>query len=263
MDQKEIILSKIASIFRKKGFLKKNNSEFKARLKCTGLLEYYEKYSNYLIPYNYVDGNNGQFQNSNMEFDIFLGLDGIFSDLYHERRNSEIILLLKELTKSFDIGYIEEYLYDEFEEVQQLYALLGLSIEFDFDVISVSTNMASDITRVGEMFSVENWLKTRYKEVYDSYTAAIDAYTHGHIGTCIEACRTCMTSLFSVFKGTESYARWIRGVYHISNEKDNANIEDLKQAINTDLKKEDLADFFCENRAGKLTKTKMVYMIFP
>ena len=51
MDNKEIILSKISEILSRRGFFLKSNSEFKSRLKCVGLGEYFEKYSDYLIPY--------------------------------------------------------------------------------------------------------------------------------------------------------------------------------------------------------------------
>lgn len=37
MDNKEIILSRIAEILSRKGFFLKKNSEFKSRLKCVGL----------------------------------------------------------------------------------------------------------------------------------------------------------------------------------------------------------------------------------
>lgn len=46
MDNKEIILSKIAEIMSRKGFLQKSNSEFKSRLRCTGLGEYFENMKN-------------------------------------------------------------------------------------------------------------------------------------------------------------------------------------------------------------------------
>lgn len=49
MDNKEIILAKIAEVISRKGFFLKGNSEFKARLKCVGLGEYFDKYSDYLI----------------------------------------------------------------------------------------------------------------------------------------------------------------------------------------------------------------------
>ena len=53
MDNKEIILSRIAEILSRKGFFLKKNSEFKSRLKCVGLGEYFDKYADYLIPYEY------------------------------------------------------------------------------------------------------------------------------------------------------------------------------------------------------------------
>ena len=106
MDNKEIILSKIAEILSRDGFFLKSNSEFKSRLKCVGLGEYFDKYVDYLIPYYCKNGNVRKFENLNEEYDVFLGLDSIFADLYHENQNGEIISLLKELTKSFNVPYI-------------------------------------------------------------------------------------------------------------------------------------------------------------
>ena len=51
----------------------------------------------------------------------------------------------------------------------------------------------------------------------------------------------------------------MRGVYNTSGDATSATPQDLSQALTTDLKKEDLADFFSENRAGKLTKTNDLY----
>ncbi|URZ16705.1 hypothetical protein [Clostridium felsineum] len=52
MNDKEIILSKISEIISRKGFFIQRNSEFKARLKCVGLNELFDKYSKYLIYLN-------------------------------------------------------------------------------------------------------------------------------------------------------------------------------------------------------------------
>lgn len=262
MDNKEIILSKIADIISRNGFFIKNNSQFKSRLKCVGLGDYFEKYADYLIPYYYNTGYAHKFENPNEEYDVFLGLDNIFTDLYHDGKNGEIISLLKELTKSFDISYITEYLPDDFEELANLYELLGLSIKIDFDKIVVTSCMASNQQRINELFSVENWLKQNHKEVYDSYESAIDAYTQGHAGACIESCRICLVSIFSKYRGTEDFAKWMRGIYNTSGEKEAASVEDLTKALNSELRKTDLADFFYENRVGKLTKTKTIYMIY-
>lgn len=262
MDNKEIILSKIAEILSRDGFFLKSNSEFKSRLKCVGLGEYFDKYVDYLIPYYYKNGNVCKFENLNQEYDVFLGLDSIFADLYHENQNGEIISLLKELTKSFNVPYILETLCDDFEELENLYELLGLSISIEGDKVIVTTCMASNEQRVVELFSVESWLKQNHKEVYDSYEAAIDAYTQGHAGACIESCRTCLVSIFSKYKGTEGFAKWMRGIYNTSGESMISTEQDLSRALTSDLRKEELADFFYENRAGKLTKTKAIYMIY-
>lgn len=262
MDNKEIILSRIAEILSRKGFLLKKNSEFKSRLKCVGLGEYFDRYADYLIPYYYNNGYAHKFENPNEEYDVFLGLDSIFTDLYHEHKNGEIIALLKELTKSFNVSYILEALYKDFDELANLYKLLGLSISIDFDKVIVTTCMASNEQRVVELFSVESWLKQNHEEVYDAYEAAIDAYTQGHAGACIESCRTCLVSIFSKYKGTEGFAKWMRGIYNTSGESTISTEQDLSKALNKDLRIEDLADFFYENRAGKLTKTKTIYMIY-
>lgn len=95
--------------------------------------EFFDKYADYLIPYYYNNGYAHKFENSNEEYDVFLGLDSIFADLYHENKNGEIISLLKELTKSFNIPYILETLCDDFKELANLYELLGLSIRIEVD----------------------------------------------------------------------------------------------------------------------------------
>ena len=262
MDNKEIVLAKIAEVISRKGFFLKGNSEFKARLKCVGLGEYFNKYSDYLIPYYYSDGYARKFENDNEEYDVFLGLDGIFTDLYHVGDNKEIIALLKELTKSFNVPYITEELEEDFDELSKLYELLGLSIRIEDGKVRVATYMANNSQRIVELFSVENWLKQNHEEVYDAYESAVDAYTQGHAGACIESCRTCLVSIFSKYRGTEGFAKWMRGVYNTSGDNENTTTDDLAHALSHELKKDDLADFFSENREGKLTKTKAIYMTY-
>lgn len=194
MNDKEIILSKIAEVVSRPVFFIKNNSEFKARLKCLGLNDLYEKYIDYLVPYFYNQGYVHKFEINNEEYDVFLGLDSIFSDLYKENRHEDIINLLKEITKSFNVRYISEECDEDFEELAKLYEILGLSITIEFDKVKVSACMESDFARVSEMFSVESWIKSNHKEVYD-------AYTQGHSGACIESCRTSIVSIFSKHKG--------------------------------------------------------------
>lgn len=54
----------------------------------------------------------------------------------------------------------------------------------------------------------------------------------------------------------------MRGIYTTSGEDETSTPKDLSQALNTELRKDDLAEFFYENKAGKLTKTKTIYMIY-
>ena len=260
MDDKEIILSKIAEVVSRRGFFVRSNSEFKARLKCVGRNDLFERYLDYLVPYFYNQGYAHNFENDNEQYNVFLGLDSIFSDLYKEDEHDDIINLLKEITKSFNISYISEDSSEDFEELAKLYEILGLNITIEFDKVMVSAFVESDFARVSEMFSVESWIKRKHKEVYDSYKSAIDAYTQGHSGACIESCRTCVVSLFAKYKGTENFAKWMRGIYNTSGEGATATVSDLDKTL-TDLRK-DLADFFNENKEGKLTKTKTIYMIY-
>ena len=122
--------------------------------------------------------------------------------------------------------------------------------------------MESDMGRVNDLFSVESWLETHHREVYDAYKSAIDAYTQGHAGMCIESCRTCLVSIFSEYKGSEEFAKWMRGLYSTSGEDKETTVEEFSRAIGSQLQKRDLAEFFFENQGGKLTKTKTVYMIY-
>ncbi len=262
MERKEIILSKIASILSKEKFIYKKNSVLKESLKCAGLGEYFDKYEQYLIPYYYKNGYSVKFENKNEEYDVFLGLDSIFSDLYFENKNNEIINLLKELTNAFNVSVIAANYEEEFRELANLYELLGLSIYLEFDKIKVSVCMESDSQRVQDLFSVESWLEVKHAEVYDAYKSAINSYTIGDAGACIESCRTCLVSIFSKYKGTSAFAKWMRGIYNINGDAKEASVDDLTKAINKELKKEDLAEFFYENKAGKFTKTKTIYMIY-
>ncbi|MGN7479725.1 hypothetical protein ACTHOQ_18040, partial [Solibacillus silvestris] len=65
MNEKEIILSKIAEIISRRYFFIKSNSEFKARLKCVGLNNFFEKYNDYLVPYVYKQGHTRKHENPN------------------------------------------------------------------------------------------------------------------------------------------------------------------------------------------------------
>lgn len=262
MEEKEIILAKISEIFGRADFIFKKNGDMKSRLRCCGLNSYYETYSEYLEPYIYNEWKGKKYENINEEYNLFLGLDYIFSDLYKQKREDDIIRLLKELTKSLNCKYIYEDYSEDFEELARLYNLLGLYIEIEYDRVNVKTIMNSSKEIVKEIFSVESWLKNKHKDVYESYNSAISSYTSGYPGACIESCRTTLVSLFTDYKETDGYAKWFRGIYNITGEKDRFSLDDLKNAMDNDLRKKDLAEFFFENKEGKLTKTKTIYMIY-
>ena len=54
----------------------------------------------------------------------------------------------------------------------------------------------------------------------------------------------------------------MRGAFNTTGDSENATVQDLSNALDRDLKKSDLAEFFSENSQGKLTKTKTIYMIY-
>lgn len=114
MDRKEIILSKIVDILSKRNFMYESNSDMKARLRCIGLGELFDKNADYLVPYYFRDVHSVKFKNPNEKYDSFL--DCIFTDLYKEGKIETIIELLKEVVKSFNPAYIAEYYEDEYEE---------------------------------------------------------------------------------------------------------------------------------------------------
>jgi len=113
-----------------------------------GLSEYFDEYAIYLIPYSYNAGHTHRFENPNPEYSVFLGLDNIFADLYREGKHEHIVNLLKELTKSFNVEYICKSLEGDFNELTNLYELLGLSISIEYDKVVVSTCMQTNTARV-------------------------------------------------------------------------------------------------------------------
>lgn len=261
MNEKEIILAKIAESFNRKNVIFKKNGEIKSRLKCSGLNVYYEKNSEYLEPYVYNKCNGREYENDNIKYSLFLGLDYIFSELYVANREEDILNLLKELVKSINYNYLKEYDEETLQEIKRLYSLLGLNLKENWNGLEVSVVMNSSLTSVKEQFSVETWLKEKYIDIYNAYEAAIDSYTSGYAGACIESCRTVLTSLFTFYKGKDGHAKWVRGLYNLSEDIEKFSIGDLSEAIKT-VSEKDLAKFFNENESGKLTKTRTIYMIY-
>lgn len=261
MNEQEIVLAKICAILDKPYFIIKRNGEVKKYLKCCGLGNYYSDNEDYFEPYWY----NGTWENKRSEYNIFIGLDNIFTSLLKDGETKKLSLLSVELGKNIKPGVItqadESVEYQNYlAELQNLYQLLGYELiinEEGFDVIPWSGNK----DKVADLYGLEQWLLTKYPEIYDSYEGAIDSYVSGNYGTCIEACRTTLTGLFSKYKGTDSFAKWFRGAADVSGELDNSNIQDIKSHLDA-LGKNELADFFEENAGGSYKKTRAIYSIY-
>lgn len=69
-------------------------------------------------------------------------------------------------------------------------------------------------------------------------------------------------SLRKIHQGVSIKCNILSFVFQFLGDDATSTISDLDKALKADLRKEDLADFFNENREGKLTKTKTIYMIY-
>lgn len=266
MEYKEIILTKITSILSKSGFFPENNSIFKKILKCCGLDTLYNENSQYLLPHTYNNWNGRVYENPNPQYDLFIGLDNVFTSLYASNNFSKITELLIELAYNFHpnvINFINEddNIEENFKKLQNLYEILGLSLSHDYNKITVTPFTNDRTNKLNDMVGVEKWLFDTYPTIFDSYKSAISSYKDGHLGACIESCRTTLTSIFSQYKGTEEFAKWLRGISNLSAEIDSSTVSELKNSLDQ-LKQKELADFFAENARGKFTKTKAIYTIY-
>ena len=261
MNEQEIILAKIGAILAKPHFIIKENGEVKKYLKCCGLGRYYDQNEDYFEPYWY----KGTWRNDYEEYNLFIGFDNIFTSLLKDQDIKGLSLLINELGKNINPSIIfkvdESEVYRKYlDQLQNLYQLLGYELvmkDEHFDVIPYS----GDREKVLDLYGLEQWLHTKYPEIYDSYEGAIEAYTSSNYGTCIEACRTTLTGLFSKYKGPESFTKWVRGAADISGELTGDNMLDIKRHLDL-LGKDELADFFEENASGKYKKTRAIYSIY-
>ncbi len=259
--EKEVILSKIALLLDREQIIIKKHGLLLGIYRCCGMDEVYDKYSDYLNPYWYRESNGWTYENEAVEYNVYMGLDYSFRYLLCKNQTDKLIEFLCQLTDVFNTYLLTEN--DEvFEKLSNLYGLLGLELSIEFEKIKCDVARASCSSATAESFSMENWLQTKYSDIYASYKGAIDSFVDGNAGACIESCRTTLVGIFSKFKGTEDYAKWMRGIFNVSGENRNASTGDLNNALNNELRKEDLATFFRENKDGKLTKTKAIYTIY-
>ena len=239
----------------------RQNGQIKKYLRCCGLGNQYDNYSRYFEPYWY----NGTWQNPNEEYSVFVGLDSVFTALLKSNETKKISLLIVELGENISpyiaTRYIEDDKYKKYvHELINLYQLLGYDLimkEDHFDVMPLT----GDSEKVADVYGLERWLLNNYSEIYDSYEGAIDSFVSGNFGTCIEACRTTLTGLFTKFKGPDSFAKWFRGTADIADEHDGTNMQDIKNHLDA-LGKKELSDFFEENATGSYKKTRAIYSIY-
>lgn len=274
MDKKEIILAQICNVYSE-GFVAKKNGHLKNILRCCGLGEEYISNSEYLEPYWY----KGTWENDNKEYNIFVGLDNIFSKLISDGRDDDIISLLKELGER-----IPQYVFDEdnkplfkdnFEKLCNLYQLIGLDIKTSIEETIYNSACKIQVTafvkeenRLGNSYCMEEWLEDKYPNVYDSYESALNSYSNGDLGASIESCRTTLTGLFSKFKGLPfQNGKWLLGLATVTGDFRGTVADDVSQMCTIknsieNMNKKDISDFFGDNLCGSYKKTKAIYSIY-
>ena len=278
MQEKEIILTKICSLFHKCRLIPTKNGAYKEILRCSGLDNQYNENRQYLEPYYYNKGYSRVFQNDNEEYNPYIGLDNIFSSLYENNDDKSIIELLTGLAQnavyviSDDVDKNED---DNLIEFQRLYNLCGLDISPIVDdsypsVHDITFKVSAfngDLETLGDNIAIEKWLKKNYTEVFDSYGSAIDSYIIGDYGAAIESARSTLTGIFSKFKGVPE-AKWLMGLSTVAGEVNGQTKEDKQKNMTTvkneveNFNKKDIADFFGENFNGGFRKTKALYAIY-
>lgn len=262
MSRQSVVLAKICAIYENKKFVAQTDSTFKKILKCADLNKYYVTNADYLIPYTYNEGYARTFKNANQRYDVFKGLDNIFSDLLSKDDDNAIGRLLIELGNNIPASNFDddadEGIIKKLETLKALYELVGFRLIQGEDYFEVEP-FTADSDRFESISEVENWLQNSFEGVFSAYKGALDSFVSNDYGTCIESCRTVLTGIFSKYKGPELFAKWVRGVANISGEM--TDLSSLKAAVESTGKKK-LADFFEENSAGSFKKTRAIYSIY-
>lgn len=259
---KNVILAKISDFYgHSQAIPITNNSTYEAIIKCANLSSYWLKYADFLTPYTYTERSGKTWQNTNLKYDPFSGINGMFEELSYAEQDESIVRLLSELAKRISPLWADDNP-REFTDLARLYEMAGLSLTLENECIEVKVFTESGFDSIKNKGILENWMNQRHPRVLGCYESAVDAYKGGHAGMCIESCRTAIVSLFEAYKGPDACAKWIRGVYNLSGENRDADLDELNNAIKKDLNKNDIADFFIENRSGGLKKTKAIYSIY-
>lgn len=242
----------------------------KTILKCAGLGDFYDKYSQYFEPYCYKNG----YTNKSTSYRIFDGLNSIFEDLLKEKKEDDILALLKELGEHIPDSILnnEERYGVKFNKLCQLYKLLGLEIvktEIGECLFGIEVGpYLTDRNQVIQSFGMERWLRDKYQDVYDAYESALNSFSVGDLGLSIESCRTTLTGIFSKFKGVPFQdSKWQLGMATITGDFKGTQSSDRSQmtAIKNEIEamnKKDIAEFFGENLNGNYKKTKAIYSIY-
>lgn len=222
MAKQSVILARICAIYDNKTFVIQKDSQFKKIFKCADLSRYYTVNSKYLIPYYVNEGYARTFHNANDEYDVFTGLDNVFSDLLYKGDDEGIGNLLVGLGENIPVYRFQEededsILRKKLEELKSLYELVGYRLIEGEDSFYVEPYSGGD-DRLKNMSDVERWLEGTFEGVFSAYQGALESYTSNNYGTCIESCRTVLTGIFSKYKGPEHFAKWFRGAANMSGE---------------------------------------------
>ena len=116
MAKQSVVLARICAIYDNKAFVIQKDSQFKKIFKCADLSRYYTINSKYLVPYYVNEGYSRTFHNENEEYDVFTGLDNVFSDLLYNNEEEKIGNLLVELGENIPVSRFQDEDDDSVEE---------------------------------------------------------------------------------------------------------------------------------------------------
>ncbi|KJR44268.1 hypothetical protein UF75_5351 [Desulfosporosinus sp. I2] len=220
----------------------KEDDKWSKIFKCAGQREYYSKYSKYLNPYWY----NGKWQNIDSEYSPFFVLDEVLSELYDNKKISEMALLLKYIVSEIT-PYLVENKDIEFIELNYYFNILGYNLTYENQKCILKSYSDGAVERIMDISEMNSWLDNYFSKASLAYTNAINAYARGEWGPCIGECRVALTGFFSYFKETE---KWFSGILKVT--KDSVNTADFKQ----------VNKIFQDSNDGEYTRFKAIYRIY-
>lgn len=114
----------------------------------------------------------------------------------------------------------------EFKEFRRNLNIIGLDIAYIDDELTVLPFDNRAIESAADLNVINQWLKSKYSNISESYEAARKAYGNGDEVGCITHCRNIITGIFSYKK--EEGTEWYKGLQKVC--KADKNITEITNA---------------------------------